>query len=85
MLRNQCALIGWCVVCGGVGAVLGVAWITATGSRSLPAGAVIGLGLASAGITNLLEKAVHRRRIRGRLTRRRAHARPAPTKERKTA
>jgi hypothetical protein len=79
MLREYRALIGWSLACGGVAGALGAAWLGLAGGRGLPPGAVVGLALASAGITTLLEKAIRRRGIRRTLTRRRAHARPTPT------
>ncbi|KPC63308.1 hypothetical protein ADL27_62805 [Streptomyces sp. NRRL F-6602] len=61
-----------------LGGAFGIAWAAITGDRSIPWPAVIGFALAAGFASDLLEKAVLRRRARrARGGDRRTHARKA--------
>lgn len=55
-------------------------WVWVTGSTAMSIPTVIGLAIAAGAIASLVEKAVHRARVRRGRPQRRAHARPQPAK-----
>lgn len=67
-----------------LGGVFGVGWVAVTGSNNIPYLVIIGYCLAVSLLSEMVEGAIKRRRIR-RSRPRRTHARPAPPKTRGNA
>ena len=67
-----------------IAAAIGIGWAALTNAAQMPWPVVIGLALAAAAMATLVERGIHRARMRLTRTRRRQHARPRPGQTRKT-
>jgi divalent metal cation (Fe/Co/Zn/Cd) transporter len=64
---------------------IGIAWAALTDAAQMPWPAVVGLALAAAAISTLVERGIHHARLRRSRPKRRMHPRPRPDHPRKTA
>lgn len=78
MFRKHRALILTILACGLISALAGATWVWATGRRDIPPLAVIGLALAAAGTTLLVDMSAERRRRRAALPATAAHRHRKP-------